>query len=141
MSIAGSTGGTESPSSGWFESGAALALSATPDLGETFVGWTGTGTGSYSGNASTPNATVGSPLTEFATFRATGSTGTTTTTSSIWSNASIWALLGAVGLLAGLVVGFAIRRSRGGSGGSPDATPQAGAPTGNSEPGSSGGGQ
>ncbi|MCI4324733.1 MAG: hypothetical protein L3K00_02450 [Thermoplasmata archaeon] len=141
VSIAGSTGGTESPSSGWFESGAALALSATPDLGETFVGWTGTGTGSYSGNASTPNATVGSPLTEFATFRATGSTGTTTTTSSIWSNASIWALLGAVGLLAGLVVGFAIRRSRGGSGGSPDATPQAGAPTGNSEPGSSGGGQ
>jgi hypothetical protein len=136
VSIAGSVGGTEGPASGWFASGAALVLTATPDVGQSFAGWTGTGTGSYSGNQSTANATVGSPVTEFATFRTT--VATTTTTSSLWSNESTWALLAAVGLLAGLVVGIAIRRMRSGSGGNSGSSSGGSSSTGDTDPGPTG---
>lgn len=110
VAIGGSAGGSESPLSGWYPSGVPLHLVAVPDFGEVFATWTGNGSGSYSGNQSTVNATVGAPLTEFATFHPTVS-GTTTATS-FWSNISTWAALGGVGLLAGLVVGYLVFRLR-----------------------------
>ena len=44
------TAGTVSPASGWRNSGAAVSISATPATGYSFSNWTGTGTGSFSGD-------------------------------------------------------------------------------------------
>jgi hypothetical protein len=76
-------------------------------------------------------------VTEFATFRTT--VATTTTTSSLWSNESTWALLAAVGLLAGLVVGIAIRRMRSGSGGNSGSSSGGSSSTGDTDAGPTGG--
>jgi hypothetical protein len=110
VTVGGSAGGTEVPSSGWQADGATLSLNATANLGETFVNWTGTGDGNYTGNASTATATVDGPLTEFATFAPVAPAVTTVT--SVWSSGSTWAILGIVGLLVGLIVGIAVRRMR-----------------------------
>jgi hypothetical protein len=135
VTIGGSTGGTEAPSSGWQSEGTSLTLNATANLGETFVNWTGTGDGNYTGNLSTTTLTVNGPLTEFATFAPVAPAVTTVT--SVWSSGSTWAILGVVGLLVGLIVGIAVRRLRAEpSGGSPGpVTPWTG-----ESPGSSGGG-
>jgi hypothetical protein len=110
VTVGGSSGGTTTPGSAWYVGGASLDLVATPDVGDTFANWTGTGTGSYSGNISTTNATVRGPLTEFATFEPVAPA--TVSVSSIWSSPSTWALLAAIGLVAGLVIGVAVRRLR-----------------------------
>jgi hypothetical protein len=110
VTIGGSTGGTERPSSGWYASGSSLSLNATANLGETFVNWTGTGDGNYTGNLSSAPATVDGPLTEFATFAPVAPPATTVT--SVWSSGTTWAVLGLVGLVVGLIVGIAVRRLR-----------------------------
>jgi hypothetical protein len=110
VSIGGSSGGTESPSSGWVPAGTRLALSATPNAGETFQSWTGTGPGNFTGTQPTGNATVGGPLTELATFQPVPAAAVAV--SSIWSSGVTWAILGGVGLVVGLVVGLALRRLR-----------------------------
>lgn len=123
VSISGSAGGSVTPASGWFAGGTSVPLGATANTGWLFVNWTGTGTGSYSGNQSSASVSVKGPFSEFATFRPPA-TSTTTTASSVWSNPGTWAILAVVGLLAGLVVGVAVRRlgrsppSDGSSGGS-----------------------
>ena len=66
------TGGTVSPTSGWKNSGATVSISATPtnntQVSYSFSGWTGTGTGSYSGPNSPASITMSGPITEAATF-------------------------------------------------------------------------
>ena len=62
------TGGTVSPASGWKNSGAAVSISATPANGYSFGGWTGTGTGSYSGTNNPASITMNGPITENAAF-------------------------------------------------------------------------
>ena len=66
------TGGTVSPTSGWKNSGATVSISATPtnntQVSYRFSGWTGTGTGSYSGPNSPASITMSGPITEVATF-------------------------------------------------------------------------
>ena len=51
--MAHGTGGTASPSSGWKNSGSTVSITATPtnnnQVSYSFAGWTGSGTGSYSG--------------------------------------------------------------------------------------------
>src|SRR5205807_700142 len=44
------TGGTVSPASGWKNSGAAVFITAKAAIGYTSTGWTGSGTGSYTGS-------------------------------------------------------------------------------------------
>jgi List-Bact-rpt repeat protein len=110
VAIGGSAGGSESPISGWFASGAPLDLNAVPNVGQKFGNWTGTGAGSYSGNQSVANLTVNAPLTEFASFHP--SISATTAATSVWSNVSTWVVLAAIGLFVGLLVGIAVRRMR-----------------------------
>ncbi|MBL8231025.1 MAG: SBBP repeat-containing protein [Bryobacterales bacterium] len=64
-------GGAVTPQSGWFTQGAQIGISALPNTGFAFAGWTGTGTGSYSGMANPLLLTVGGPITETAIFNST----------------------------------------------------------------------
>ena len=67
--------GSADPVSGWYDAGSTVTLSATAlsaGLGEQYVwnGWTGTGTGSYSGNdnPATNAVTMNGPITETASW-------------------------------------------------------------------------
>jgi Divergent InlB B-repeat domain len=62
------TDGRVSPTSGWRNSGATVSISATPANNYSFSGWTGTGSGSYSGPNNPASITMGDPITETATF-------------------------------------------------------------------------
>jgi hypothetical protein len=63
-------GGTVSPASGWTNSGAAVNISATAAGGYDFDSWTGSGSGSYSGNSNPSALTMNGPITESASFSA-----------------------------------------------------------------------
>ena len=66
------TGGTVKPTSGWRNAGSAVSISATPtnntQVSYSFRGWTGTGTGSYSGTNNPASITMNGPITENAAF-------------------------------------------------------------------------
>src|SRR5438046_8879142 len=66
------TGGTLSPGSGWKNSGTAVSISATPtnnsQVSYSFAGWTGSGSGSYSGTNNPASITMNGPITENASF-------------------------------------------------------------------------
>jgi hypothetical protein len=62
------SGGTVNQSSQWVASGASVRLNATPGTGYSFVGWSGTGTGSVSGTTASITVNPRSPVTEIATF-------------------------------------------------------------------------
>jgi hypothetical protein len=62
------TGGTVSPASGWRESGEVVAISAQPNGGFVFGGWSGTGTGSYTGPNNPSSVTMSGPVSENASF-------------------------------------------------------------------------
>jgi len=66
------TGGTVKPTSGWRNAGSAVSISATPtnntQVSYSFAGWTGSGTGSYSGMNSPASITMNGPMTETAAF-------------------------------------------------------------------------
>ncbi len=103
VGVSASVGGSVSPGSGFYEAGNLLYLVATPNATYTFNGWGGSGTGSYSGSNATASILVQSPLTEIATFRATP-TGASSS-SSVWTNPLSWLGIGALALIAGLIVG------------------------------------
>src|SRR5262249_16186916 len=66
------TGGTVSPTSGWRNPGSTVVISATPtnnnQVSYSFAGWTGTGSGSYSGTNNPASITMDGPITENASF-------------------------------------------------------------------------
>src|SRR6187200_661647 len=66
------TGGTVSPPSQWKNSGATVSITATPtnntQVSYSFSGWTGSGTGSYSGTNNPASITMNGPITENAAF-------------------------------------------------------------------------
>jgi adhesin/invasin len=62
------TGGTVSPPTGWFASGAAVPITATPGTGYGFSAWTGSGSGSYTGATNPSSVTMNGPITETAAF-------------------------------------------------------------------------
>src|SRR4029077_4272843 len=68
LTMGAGSGGRVSPSSLWKNSGAVVSLSATPSAGYTFSGWTGSGTGSYSGTTNPASITMSGPITETAAF-------------------------------------------------------------------------
>src|SRR6266404_5245259 len=62
------TGGQVSPASGFFDSGQSVQISATPNSGYQFAGWTGSGVGSFTGSTNPVNVTMNGPITEAAAF-------------------------------------------------------------------------
>jgi len=64
-----SNGGTVSPSSGWYNSGQQVQISASQASGWSFVSWTGSGSGSYSGSNNPATITMNGPITETANFQ------------------------------------------------------------------------
>ena len=69
-----SSGGTVSPASGWCDAGLNVQISASPSAGLTFGGWTGVGSGSYTGMNNPANVTINGAITNTATFRSGGVT-------------------------------------------------------------------
>jgi hypothetical protein len=68
-----SENGTVTPSSGWYDEGATVQITATDPTatsGEQYswLEWTGTGTGSYSGTGKSAIVTMNGPITETATW-------------------------------------------------------------------------
>src|SRR5207245_9090468 len=72
LTMSHGAGGTVSPASGWKNSGATVSITATPTnntlVSYTFTGWTGSGTGSYSGTNNPASITMSGPITEVAAF-------------------------------------------------------------------------
>jgi photosystem II stability/assembly factor-like uncharacterized protein len=60
--------GAATPPSGWFDAGASVSITATPDAGFGFNGWTGTGSGAYSGWANPASVKMNAPVTETPAF-------------------------------------------------------------------------
>ncbi len=60
--------GTASPPTGWFDAGATVSILATPAVGYGFNGWTGTGSGSYTGWANPASVRMNAPITETPAF-------------------------------------------------------------------------
>ncbi|MFO1478107.1 MAG: glycosyl hydrolase family 28-related protein [Verrucomicrobiota bacterium] len=61
-------GGQAGPASGWFDSGTTLFLNASASNGYHFSGWTGTGTGAYTGPSNQASVVLNGPVTETAVF-------------------------------------------------------------------------
>jgi hypothetical protein len=64
-------GGTVSPATGYFNSGQSVQISALPNNGYRFNGWTGSGLGSFNGNTSPASVTLNGPITETGSFTQT----------------------------------------------------------------------
>jgi BNR repeat-like domain/Divergent InlB B-repeat domain len=110
LTVVGGSGGTITPgTNGWVNSGTTLTLNAQSNATSSFVGWTGTGTGSYTGTLASQSITVQGPITETATFAAVYPV-----KSSGSSTAGAPLALGLLILLVvvGLVVGYVLFRRR-----------------------------
>lgn len=71
LTMAAGANGAVSPASGWRDKGSNVSITATPNATYGFNGWTGTGSGSYSGNANPATITMNGPITESAAFGTT----------------------------------------------------------------------
>jgi hypothetical protein len=61
-------GGTVTPSSGWYNSGAGVQVQGTANGGYSFTSWTGSGSGSYTGTNNPASVTMNGPITQTANF-------------------------------------------------------------------------
>ena len=72
LTMSAGVGGSVSPASGWKNSGTVVSINATPTnntlISYNFTGWTGVGTGSYSGVNNPASITMSGPITESAAF-------------------------------------------------------------------------
>ena len=104
LTMAAGTGGSCSPSGGWYDSGSVVAIGATPNGGYSFSSWTGSGTGSYTGTANSTSVTMNAPIFETANFTAnpqTGSLQVTISPAGAVSAGAQWQMDGARGRAAG----------------------------------------
>lgn len=62
-------GGTVSPASGWHSQGSVVTITASPNTGYIWNGWTGSGSTSYTGPDMIATVTVNSPISEVANFK------------------------------------------------------------------------
>jgi hypothetical protein len=110
VSISSTGAGSTGPASGWFASGKSVLLNATPSGSALFEGWSGTGSGSYTGSSQGPSIQVLGPITERATFVAPPSSTTTTGSSNASPSTLLVAGLAVAGLVIGVVVGLVFAR-------------------------------
>src|SRR5205085_7507352 len=72
LTMSAGAGGAVSLTSGWKNSGTAVSITAAPtnntQISYNFNGWTGSGTGSYSGSNNPGSITMNGPITEAASF-------------------------------------------------------------------------
>jgi len=68
LTMNASAGGTVSPASGFYNAGQSVEITATPNSGAIFTGWTGSGSGSYSGANNPASVTMNEPITQTANF-------------------------------------------------------------------------
>ncbi|MCI4317951.1 MAG: hypothetical protein L3J96_05375, partial [Thermoplasmata archaeon] len=111
LTVIAGAGGSVSSGPEWANDGAQVALSARADPGYTFVGWNGTGAGSFGGSNASGSAEMISPITETALFapNATGrGEGGASSGASLPSYAP-WVALASL-LILGLAVGYLVRR-------------------------------
>jgi hypothetical protein len=66
--------GSVTPQTGWYNPGAGVPLTATPDAGQTFTGWEGSGPGSYTGTDNPATITMNGPISQTARFTGGGAT-------------------------------------------------------------------
>jgi len=60
--------GTVTPTSGWYNSGQKVTITAKANTGHRFKSWTGSGTGSHTGTSPSHTMTMNTAVTETATF-------------------------------------------------------------------------
>ena len=60
--------GAVTPSSGWYNAGQKVTITATANPGHEFKSWTGKGPGSYTGKSASHTITTNAPITETANF-------------------------------------------------------------------------
>lgn len=68
LTMTSAANGATAPASGWFDAGTVVSISATPDPGYGFNGWSGTGTGSYTGWNNPASVSMNAPVTETPSF-------------------------------------------------------------------------
>ena len=68
LTTSAAEGGTVSPASGFQDAGSVVSIRATPNAGRIFSGWTGSGTGSFSGRNNPASVTMNGPISENASF-------------------------------------------------------------------------
>ncbi len=68
LTMSAGAGGAISPSSNWYNSGQRVTIMATPNNGYSFNGWSGSGTGSYTGSSNPATVTMNGAITEMANF-------------------------------------------------------------------------
>ncbi len=68
LTMGASGGGTVLPVNNWYNAGQSFSISATANVGKSFSGWNGSGTGEYSGPNNPASVTMNGPITETASF-------------------------------------------------------------------------
>jgi len=68
LTMVANSGGSVTPSSGYFNSGQQVQITGIPSSGQLFQSWTGSGIGSVSGSSDPASVTIGGPITETANF-------------------------------------------------------------------------
>jgi hypothetical protein len=68
LTMTAGTGGAVLPASGWRNAGQSVTIKARADTGFTFAGWSGTGTGSYTGPNNPASIIMGGPISETGNF-------------------------------------------------------------------------
>jgi hypothetical protein len=68
LSTTSQNGGSAVPSNSWQDSGKSVQITAVPDSGYGFSGWTGTGPGSYSGTSNPVTLTMQGEIQQLASF-------------------------------------------------------------------------
>ncbi|HEV2449857.1 MAG TPA: hypothetical protein VGU43_05570 [Thermoplasmata archaeon] len=110
-SIASGGNGAIAPASGWYPVGASITLLAEAGSGYQFNGWKGSGPGSYTGDSPGVSIVIGGPVSEVASFGATGAGSLWSATNPIWLTIALVFLVGAVAVVATIVL-LGTRRAR-----------------------------
>jgi hypothetical protein len=68
LTMNANTGGTVTPTSGWFNRAQNVQINGIPNPGYNFATWAGSGSGSYSGSTNPSAVTMNAPISETANF-------------------------------------------------------------------------